>query len=53
MILALVLGVWTLALKPEVTHAHTGQVCDVVGEGWGEIDGEEVHVYSITGIAYC
>lgn len=53
LMIALIAGVWALALKPLTLEAHSGQECEIQGTGYGEIDGEEVYVYEITGTAYC
>ena len=53
-IIALVLGVWALVLKPESPTAHSGQICTITsGEGFGEVNGREVYVYDITGSVMC
>ena len=58
LLIALVMGVWALVLKPEAPTAHSGQHCDIdSANGYGEIEermeGGSVYVYQITGTAYC
>ena len=53
LLIALVGGVWALALKPIAPSAHSGQECEVSGTGYGEMDGGEVYVYQLDATAYC
>ena len=53
-LIILTLGVWGMVLKPVSLDAHTGQYCEITsGSGWGELDGDEVYVYSLNGEVYC
>ena len=55
LMLFLVLGIWTLVLKPESISAHSGQYCDIEsGTGYGEADDDgNVYVYQIEGQVFC
>ena len=53
-VVALLIGVWALVLKPGDTNAHhsgSSVSCYLVGVAYGSVSGEDVEVYEFGGVS--